>query len=270
MEIIFLGTGTSHGVPSIDCMIEKHTRCRKDVCRLAEADSRHRRTRSSIIAAFKGVTVLVDASMDFRVQVLRENIRRIDVALITHSHADHIGGIPDLRSYDRSRGAPLPLYGSPESIRAIRSAFAYIFDPAAFIGGGIPSIDAIPVNEPFALSGETITPIPVAHGALTGCRGYRIGPVVYIPDMKAIDAAGIETCRGADTLILNCLREGPEHVSHLTLKESMDLARSIAPRQCFFTHLSHDIHYELDSARLDPWMHFAYDGLRISIGINDF
>ncbi len=265
MEIIFLGTGTSHGVPSIDCMIEGHARCRKDVCRLSETDSRHRRTRSSIAVVYKGVTVLIDASMDFRSQVLRETIRSIDAALITHAHADHIGGIPDLRSYDRSRGTPLPLYGSPESIGAIRSTYSYIFDPATFIGGGIPSVDAIPVTGPFALWGETITPIPVAHGALAGCLGYRIGPLVYIPDMKAIDAAAIDRCCGADTLILNCLREGPEHVSHLTLAESMDLARKISPRQCFFTHLSHDIHYELDRTKLDPWMHFAYDGLRIAI-----
>jgi phosphoribosyl 1,2-cyclic phosphate phosphodiesterase len=265
MDITFLGTGTSHGVPMLDCMIHDYARCRKNVCRLAESDQRHRRTRSSITASWNGKTVLVDASLDFRGQALRERILRIDAALITHSHADHIGGIPDLRSYDRARGRPLPLYGSPESITMIRSTYRYIFDPATFVGGGISSIDDYAVSGPFELFGETVSPIPVGHGNLEGCLGYRIGPVVYIPDMKTIDDAGIERCRGADTLILNCLRETPEHVSHLTLAESMALARKIAPRRCLFTHLSHDIHYELDGAALDPWMGFAFDGMKIAI-----
>jgi phosphoribosyl 1,2-cyclic phosphate phosphodiesterase len=252
----------------IDCMIDGNTRCRKNVCRLSETDPRHRRTRSSIIVAWGGMNVLVDASPDFRAQVLREKILRIDAALITHSHADHIGGIPDLRSYDRSRAKPLPLYGSPESVATIRSTYRYIFDPDAFVGGGIPSIDATAVTGPFWLFGERVTPIPVGHGALAGCRGFRMGPLVYIPDLKTIDDAGIEACRGADTLILNCLRESPEHVSHLTLAQSMDLAAKIAPRQCFFTHLSHDIHYGIDGAKLEPWMHFAFDGLRVSIPLS--
>jgi phosphoribosyl 1,2-cyclic phosphate phosphodiesterase len=266
MEIIFLGTGTSHGVPMLDCMIDGYARCKKNVCRLSEADARHRRTRASIIAAWNGINVLIDASLDFRAQALRERIGRIDAMLITHSHADHIGGIPDLRSYDRVRGGrPLPLYGSPESIAMVRSTYHYLFNPATFIGGGISSINAIGITEPFELFGKTITPIPVSHGELAGCLGYQIGPVVYIPDMKAINDASIEICRNTDTLILNCLREEPEHVSHLTLAESIAIARRLAPRQCFFTHLSHDIHYELDGAKLEPWMDFAFDGLRISL-----
>ncbi len=263
MEITFLGTGTSHGVPMLDCMINGYARCKKNVCRLSETDTRHRRTRSSIIVAWNGMGVLVDASLDFRAQALRERIGRIDAALVTHSHADHIGGIPDLRSYDRSRAKPLPLYGSPESVAMIRSTYPYLFDPATFIGGGISSIETFGITGPFELFGETITPIPVGHGGLAGCLGFRIGPVVYIPDMKTIDDTGLKTCRGADTLILNCLRDEPEHVSHLTLKESMAIARRISPRRCFFTHMGHDIHYEIDGEKLEPWMNFAFDGLRI-------
>ena len=265
MEIIFLGTGTSHGVPMLDCMIDGYARCKKNVCRLSEFDARHRRTRASIIATWNGINVLVDASLDFRAQALRERIGSIDAALITHSHADHIGGIPDLRSYDHRRGRPLPLYGSPESIAMIRSTYQYLFDPATFKGGGITSIDAIGITDPFGLFGKTITPISVNHGGLAGCLGYRIGSVVYIPDMKTINDASFEICRNTDTLILNCLREEPEHVSHLTMAESIALARRLAPRRCFFTHLGHDIHYEIDDAKLDPWMSFAFDGLRVTL-----
>ena len=265
MEILFLGTGTSHGVPPIDCMIEGHARCKKNVCRLSETDPRHRRTRSSILVRWNGKSVLIDASLDFRQQMLRENITAIDAALITHGHADHIGGIPDLRSYDWPRGSALPLYGSPESIDSVRKSYRYIFDPDAFAGGGIPSIETHEVTGPFQLFGETVQPLAVDHGALSGCIGYRIGQVAYIPDIKSITDEELLKCSGVRLLILNCLRVERPHISHLILPESMALARKIAPERCLFTHMGHDIHYELDAAALDNWMGFAWDGMKIEV-----
>ena len=265
MNIVFLGTGTSHGVPPLDCMIEGHARCKKDVCRLASNDPKHARTRTSLLVEWNDSFILIDVSLDFRQQMLRERVKRIDAALVTHCHADHIGGIPDLRSYTRLGADPLPLYGSEESIMTIRRSFGYIFDPAAFVGGGIPNLETRAIDAPFERAGKTIVPLPVDHGSLRGCFGYRLGPLVYIPDVKSMDDAVVEKCKGAKLLILNCLRDVREHVSHLILPQSVALARRIGPERCYFIHMCHDIHYEIDRAALDDWMNFSYDGLRVEL-----
>jgi phosphoribosyl 1,2-cyclic phosphate phosphodiesterase len=265
MKITFLGTGTSHGVPTLDCMIDGHARCRKNVCRLSAGDPKHARTRTSILLEWDGCNVLVDASLDFRQQALREKIMRLDAVLITHAHADHIGGMPDLRSYTRSAEKPLPLYGSAESVETVRQTYRYIFDPATFVGGGIPHIETRIVEGPFSLFGKTVQPIAVSHGSLTGCFGYRIGPLTYIPDMKTLTEMELQKCIGAEVLVLNCLRDEREHVSHLILPQAVALARRIGPKRCYFIHMCHDIHYETDGVGLDDWMSFSFDGLRIEL-----
>jgi phosphoribosyl 1,2-cyclic phosphate phosphodiesterase len=265
MKITFLGTGTSHGVPPLDCMLQEYANCNKGVCRQSEHDPKHRRTRSSILVEWNECAILIDPSLDFRQQALRERLRRIDAVLITHTHADHIGGIPDLRSYTRPRPAPLPVYGSPESMRTIRSSYAYIFDPETFAGGGIPNLQTCEVAGPFAVAGNRVTPVRVRHGSLDGCFGYRLGGLVYIPDLKSIADDELAKCSDAEILVLNCLRDEREHVSHLILPQSMELAIKIAPKKCFFIHMCHDIHYAIDGEKLAPWMAFAYDGLRVEI-----
>jgi phosphoribosyl 1,2-cyclic phosphate phosphodiesterase len=265
MRITFLGTGTSHGVPPLDCMIEGHARCTKDVCRLSGTDPRHARTRSSLFVEWDGVNILIDVSLDFRQQALREKISRIDAVLITHCHADHIGGLPDLRSYTKQRNAPLPVSGSPESTGAIRRSFGYMFDPDTFAGGGIPNIGLHDVTGPFVLFGRPVVPLQVEHGPLNGCFGFRLGPLVYIPDMKSINDKELEKCTGAEVLVLNCLRGEREHISHCILPQSIAYARRMAPKQCCFIHMCHDIHYKTDAEILDPWMSFSYDGLKIEM-----
>ena len=265
MKITFLGTGTSHGVPSLDCMIDNHARCRKDVCRLSETDPRHARTRSSVFAEWDGMNILIDVSLDFRQQALRERIKRIDAVLITHCHADHIGGLPDLRSYTKQKDSPLPVYGSSESLEALHRSFGYMFDPDTFVGGGIPNIETRAVSGPFKLAGKTVIPLAVEHGPLKGCFGYRLGPLVYIPDMKSIGDKELEKCAGAEVLILNCLRGEREHISHCILPQSRAIALRIKPKQCYFIHMCHDIHYRIDRQGLESWMDFSYDGLAIEI-----
>jgi phosphoribosyl 1,2-cyclic phosphate phosphodiesterase len=265
MNITFLGTGTSHGVPQIDCMIQDHARCRKGVCVESGKDPRHHRTRSSVLVECDGLSLLIDASLDFRQQALREKIKRIDALLITHGHADHIGGIPDLRSYTKERTDPLPVFGSPESIDIIHKSYGYIFDPGAFAGGGITKLRTNEVTGAFFIAGIRVDPVPVCHGSLEGCYGYRIGKLAYIPDLKSIDDDSLSLCRGVDLLVLNCLRDEREHVSHLILPQSMELAEKIAPKQCLFIHMCHDIHYGIDGKKLLPWMAFSYDGLRVTI-----
>lgn len=264
MKITFLGTGTSHGVPSIDCMINQYSNCPKGVCKLSENDPRHRRTRSSILVEINGYCILIDVSADFRAQILREQIRKIDAVLITHSHADHISGIPDIRSFTRNQ--PLPFYGSNESITSIQKTFSYIFDPNTTIGGGIPKLQPHIIEGSFQLPSQIqVSTIKVDHGNLKGCFGYRIGPLTYIPDIKSIDQTNLEKLKGTEILILNCLRDAPAHPTHLTLPESIELASKIAPRFCYFIHMCHDIHYEADSKNLESWMNFSYDGLVINI-----
>ena len=285
MKIVFLGTGTSHGVPPLDCMMDDYVRCKRDVCRLSQSDPKHARTRSSLFVEWNGVNICIDVSLDFRQQALREKIKRIDAVLITHGHADHIGGIPDLRSYTRPKvPAPqkrdclkmqastgtkpveaLPLYGSPETIGSIRRSYGYIFEPGTFEGGGIPRIDTREVRGTFEVSGNRVAPIAVRHGDLGGCLGYRLGPLVYIPDMKSITDAEAQKCAGAELLVLNCLRVEREHVSHLILPESMALARRIGPKRCYFIHMCHDIHYKTHSETLDSWMGFSFDGMAVEL-----
>lgn len=260
MKITFLGTGTSHGVPSIDCMLAGYS-CRKGVCRAALSDPRHQRTRSSVLVEYNGMHVLIDVSSDFRTQALRERIPKVDAVLITHCHSDHISGIPDIRSYSAHRKEPIPFYGSHESITTIRESFSYIFNPEAFFGGGIPRISTHAVEGPFSLFGETVTALPVEHGGLTGAIGYRIGAMAYIPDLKSLRGRTLELLGGLDVLVLNCLRESTVHSSHLTLEQSIGLAREIRPERCRFIHMSHDIDYRTDSAMLDKWMEFSYDGM---------
>lgn len=262
MKITFLGTGTSHGVPSIDCMLSAYTRCKKSVCRLSLEDPKHRRTRSSVLIEYRGKHVLIDVSADFRQQALTNCIPKIDAVLITHKHSDHINGIPDIRSYTHS-GPPLPVFGSAESMDAIRRTFDYVFSDKTFVGGGIPRISLHDVDTPFSLFDIPITPLPIVHGNLIGCFGYRIGNLAYIPDMKFMDEGTKSLLRNLDCLILNCLRDEREHSTHLILDQSIALARELSPAKCYFIHMSHDIHYEIDSNRLDNWMAFSYDGLVI-------
>lgn len=263
MKITFLGTGTSHGVPSIDCMMQGYSLCPQGVCRASATDPKHRRTRSSVLLESNDRTILIDAGPDLRQQCLREEVSAVDAVLCTHGHADHIGGIPDIRSYTRHQ--TIPFFGSAETIEKIRATFRYVFDPSTPVGGGLPRISTTVIDAPFALFGQTVIPVRVNHLELAGCFGFRIGPLGYIPDMKTISRNECEKLSGISLLVLNCLRRGPAHTSHLTLEQSVELARTIAPRQCYFIHMSHDIHYRLDRTALDPWMDFAWDGLQISL-----
>ena len=265
MRITFLGTGTSHGVPPLYCMRKDFSLCKKNVCKESFSDPKLNRTRASILIEYEEKHILVDVSSDFRQQALREQIPKIDAVLITHIHADHIMGIPDIRSYTYELQEPLPVYGSEESTSGIKEMFGYIFDPGAFEGGGIPQISLHTITEPFTLFGKTVIPIPVQHGPLTGCYGYRIDNFAYIPDFKKIPGKHKQLLKNLDFLVIDCLREEPPHITHIILPESIALVRELKPKKCYFTHMCHNIHYKNDAVHLDPWMEFAWDGLKIDI-----
>lgn len=262
MKITFLGTGTSHGVPAIDCMFTDHANCPQGVCVAALHDPKHVRTRCSILIETQDKNLLIDTSQDFRTQMLTFRVKKIDAVLFTHNHADHIGGLADIRSYCRS-GRPLPVYGSRETIETLVQRFSYIFNPPAIKGGGIPELRAHVLEDvlPFTLFNLTITPAKVEHGSAQECFGYRINNIGYVPDLKVMPDKTKEILYGLDVLILNALRRGPEHTTHLTLEKSISLAQELGAKTCYFTHMSHDIHYEKDQRSLPSHMHFAHDGL---------
>lgn len=266
MKITFLGTGTSHGVPSIDCMIGDYARCPQNVCRLAKTDPKHARTRCSLLAEHNGKNILIDTSLDFRCQMLKNNVKRIDAVLLTHAHSDHIGGMPDIRSYSTS-GKPIPVYGSEHTIKAVRKKFDYIFNPPEILGGGIPTLSThiIESGRNFELLGLKITPAEVHHGSHSGCFGYRIGNIGYISDVKEMSQEAKEVFRGVDVLVLNALRRAPVHSTHLTLPESVELAEELRAKSCYFIHMSHDINYKIDQASLPGNMAFAYDTLSLEV-----
>lgn len=268
MKITFLGTGTSHGVPTIDCMLDNYAHCPSGVCRKALTDSRYRRSRCSIWVEAAGVSLLLDTSQDFRTQMLDRQVRRIDAVLYTHGHADHIYGLPDIRSYCRLQEDAIDIYGSDETLRILREAFGYVFAPPTFVGGGIPAVRAHLLDGPADILGLHVTPVPVEHGPLKGCYGYRIGDglsdIAYLPDVKAIPPASLDLLRGLDILIINCLRYRA-HGSHLSLAESLAYVAELRPARAYFTHLTHDIDAEVEGPRLPAGVRFAYDGLTLEV-----
>lgn len=263
MQITFLGTGTSHGVPTIDCLLDDYAHCPHGLCRRAITDPRLRRTRSSIWVQANGTGLLIDTSQDFREQVLAQGVRRIDAVLYTHAHADHIYGLPDIRSHCRHQGGPMPIYGSQETLDTIRGAFRYIFEPPEFVGGGIPAVTPHCLEAPTSLAGLPVIPVPVEHGPLNGCQGYRLGNVAYLPDVKRIPPSSLALLAGLDLLIINCLRQRP-HGSHLSLAESLAYVEQLRPRRCLFTHMTHDIDAEIEEAALPPHIRFAHDGMVVT------
>ncbi|MBC7234652.1 MAG: MBL fold metallo-hydrolase [Chloroflexi bacterium] len=262
MRLVFLGTGTSHGVPTIDCMIDHYAHCPRGVCHKAQNDPRYRRTRTSLWVCSDGFSLLIDTSQDFRQQVLAQQVRRIDAVLYTHGHADHIYGLPDIRSYCRLQQGPIDIYGSAETIDILRRGFSYVFNPPPQVGGGIPQVREHMLDGSLLLGNLRVEPIPVVHGPLQGCYGYRLNDVAYLPDVHEIGAEAMARLQGLDLLILNCLRFR-RHATHLSLEESLAYIEALRPRRSLLTHMTHDIDFEQDSALLPAGVAFAHDGLEV-------
>jgi len=264
MRIIFLGTGTSHGVPALDCMLGTFRNCRRDLYLRRRADRYLARTRASIAVETDEGTLLIDTSQDFRQQMLESRLPRIDAVLFTHTHADHVHGLPDIRSYCWRREGAMPVYGSSETLAELRASFRYVFErPEGYVGGGIPSLEPHVLDgRPSRILGLTVTPIPVEHGPLNGCYGYRLNDVAYLPDVKRIPETSKALLADLDLLILNCLRPR-EHVSHLSMQESLAYVGELAPRRCLLTHMTHDIDPAVHGRILPKNVAFAYDGLAV-------
>ena len=253
MRITFLGTGTSHGVPSIGC----------ECATCQSADPRDNRLRPSIYVQSDGAALLVDAGPDLRQQALRHRIRRVDAILFTHGHADHILGLDDVRRFNALMKGAMPCYGDAGTLDDIRRTFSYIFDPQAPKGGGIPMLELHPVAGPFAVGDLEVRPVPLLHGRKP-ILGFRIGAFAYLTDCSALADAAWEMLEGLDVLVLDALRERP-HPTHFSLGEAVETASRIGSRRTYFTHMCHDLGHEATNARLPGGMQLAHDGLVVDV-----
>jgi phosphoribosyl 1,2-cyclic phosphate phosphodiesterase len=251
LDITILGSGTSTGIPVIGCDCP--------VCR--STDSRNRRTRCSALLSYAGHNILIDTSTDLRWQALREDIRHVDAVLYTHSHADHLHGVDDLRGFNRRSKTPIPLYGSTRTLERVRDNFNYIFDDIEN-PGYVPQLELFPVEESFALFGQRITPIPLYHGRMQAF-GYRCGPLAYLTDCNEIPAASLELLAGLELLVLDGLRFKP-HTTHFNISQAVQIANRIGARKTLLTHLSHEVDHPRHNPQLPDGIEFAYDGQRLT------
>ncbi len=255
-RLLFLGTGTSHGVPVIGCGCATCT----------SRDPKNHRTRCSVLVGLPEGNLLIDTPPELRLQLVREGVGVVHAVLFTHEHADHLFGLDDLRIFPSYLGHDLPVYCNGQVEGRIRRAFDYAFDPAtrAYPAGGVPRLEFERIDsEAFELLGARIVPLALKHGRFD-VLGYRFGNVAYCTDTNGIPPETRAQLEGLDVLVLDCLRERP-HPTHFSLDEAVNTAREIGARRTLFTHMSHDLEHQATNAALPPGMELAYDGLSVPL-----
>lgn len=253
--VIFLGTGTSVGVPALGCECS--------VCQ--SGDPRDNRTRCAIIVQLPGGTLLIDTPPDLRMQLLREKIPLVHSILFTHEHADHLFGLDDVRLFPFRLGAPVPLYCEPKVEKRIRHSFDYAFEKREVTHPGArPQLEfcSIDADTPFEILGASITPIPLKHGPHFDVLGFRIGDFAYCTDTNEIPPESIERLRGVKTLVVGALRYKP-HPTHYSVDEAIAVAKEIGAERTLLTHLGHDLGYRETMAELPAGVELAYDSLQL-------
>jgi len=253
LGITVLGSGTSVGVPTIGCHCA--------VC--TSADPRDKRLRPSILVRYSGRNVVVDTTPDFRGQVPRARLERLDAILFTHAHADHIMGLDDVRPFNYRQKSGIPVFGPPEAIETVRHVFSYVFADKTH-DSHVPRLETHALDgAPFNLFGLEFTPVPLEHGS-TRVFGYRFGNAAYLTDHNDIPAASLDLLRGLDVLFLDALRRRP-HPTHTTVERALQYVEELAPRRAFFTHICHDLEHEATERTLPAHVRLAYDGLEIRV-----
>ena len=259
IKVTVLGSGTSMGVPSLACH-----------CRVCSSEDPHdNRLRPSLLLSRNGENVVIDTTPDFRQQALRVGLDRLDAILLTHAHADHILGFDDIRPFNIRQKSSLPVYGTEETFRAIRRAFAYVFDEAP-TQSTVPSVDLHLVNGPFELMGVQIVPVPLRHGDLE-VLGFRFGRAAYLTDFSALPDSSAALLEGLDDLIVDALRDVP-HPMHQTVEQALALIERLKPRRAWFTHIAHDLAHAETNDRLRKLglrhVQLAYDGLQFEVRVD--
>jgi phosphoribosyl 1,2-cyclic phosphate phosphodiesterase len=253
LTITFLGTGTSSGVPMIGCACP--------VC--TSPDSKNNRLRSSILVESPTTTLVVDTTPDFRYQMLRAKVNKLDAVLFTHPHKDHIAGLDDIRAYNFFQQRPMALYANELTHQALLREFPYAFAEQKY--PGVPEIEVNTIDlTPFMVGDIPVIPVLVWHLKMP-VFGFRFDNFTYITDANRIDAGEREKIMGSEVLVLNALRK-EKHISHFTLDEAVEMVRQLQVPQAYFTHISHQLGRHADiNAELPTGMALAYDGLSLTL-----
>ncbi len=253
LELHFLGTGTSAGVPMIGC------RC--EVC--TSVDPRDARTRCSVVIRYGSTSVLVDATPELRLQCVAQDIDDIDAVVFTHAHADHIMGIDDLRRFNAIRNAPLDCWMDESTSQTVLAIFGYGFRTQHEPGVFRPQLVDRRIVGPFEIAGRTWTPIPLLHGR-GHVLGFRIGDLAYCTDVSAIPESSRPLLDGLEVLVLDALQD-TKHPTHFNIDEALEAVERHRPARTLFTHMSHRVLHARDEPKLPAGVGFAYDGLRVSV-----
>ena len=251
IHIEFLGTGTSQGVPVIACDCP--------VCN--STDKRDKRLRSSIFIDTEGKHIVIDCGPDFRQQMLRIGLKRLDAIILTHEHADHILGLDDIRAFNWVQKKPTDIYAEKRVVESVKRVFNYVFSENKY--PGVPKMDIhIIENKPFKIDNVDILPIRGLHYKLP-VLGYRIGNFAYLTDMKTITEEEKQKLLGLDVLVVNALRK-EIHRAHFNLQEALDLIAEVKPKHAYLTHVAHMMgFYSIENESLPKNVSFAYDGLKL-------
>ncbi len=256
MKIIFLGTGTSVGIPAIGC----------DCAVCSSSDPRDRRGRASLYVVAARQHILIDTSPDFREQALRSQISRVDTVLFTHSHADHVFGFDDIRRFCDIQNQHIPVFASPDTIKALNRLFPYV-RKLAEPGLSYPRVIFNVCTAPFKIGDVQVTPLPVNHAGIA-TYGYRLAAagkqIGYVPDCHSMPDETKAALEGLDVLILDALKHAP-HPTHLSLSESIALLQELRPRCGYITHIGHDLGHRETAANLPANILMPYDGLVVRL-----
>ncbi|MBW6479392.1 MAG: MBL fold metallo-hydrolase [Bacteroidales bacterium] len=253
MKVTILGTGTSQGVPVVACD------CR--VCK--SSDSLDQRLRTAVMIETGNNTFVIDAGPDFRQQMLREKVKKVDALLITHNHKDHTGGLDDVRAFNWVLKKPMEVFARDSVLKSIKKDFDYAFEEEKY--PGVPQINLHTItNKPFEILGEKIIPIDAMHARMP-IFGFRIGDFSYLTDASIIKPEELDKMKGSKFIIINALRK-EKHYSHFNLQEAIDILQYLKPEKGYLTHISHQmgLHVEV-SKELPAGIELAYDGLKIEI-----
>lgn len=252
IKLTFLGTGTSQGVPVIGCECEV---CQSD-------DFRDNRLRNAALIEIDDKVFAIDCGPDFRQQMLREKVSKLDAILITHEHTDHIIGLDDIRAFNFRNKKDMPVFASQNTAFALKKRFDYIFRESPYPGIPRVNLNLIKKEQLFEVAGYPVIPIEVMHGKMP-VLGFRFGNFAYITDIKTITDEELGKLRNLNVLAISSLQE-QQHHSHMNLQETLDLIEKIKPKQTYLTHISHKMGKHSDfEKRLPDGVAFAYDGLKI-------